>query len=346
LNALDSIRSNKNLTNSALVENAITAAVNAAVVENQSSLFENGQNLLVQSYQMYGKTSPNVVSVAAVGAAYNRPIQVKIGNDTNSIAANSDTKTTQESNSNSTDSIQISNSSSGVNSDTDKTNKQSSVCTLSTTSSSCMSDEGCYGSSDFSSERDSHAFKLRQYQQQQKQKILMKQQISNESQYNQIILNTNENICQSNMSNTYGQNQTATTTSATAAVHSQITPLFATNLIKVPHTPSSVQQNKTKASPSLREQQNYCITNMSRFEKIYNNSLHTSNISNEMDTLSGEAVLPMPLLHIPPAYPATFTESSGPLLFQNKLSHAIDLNDNQSQENNHQIIQSISGSYV
>lgn len=34
------------------------------------------------------------------------------------------------------------------------TQNKSSVCTLSTTSSSCISDEGCYGSSDFSSELD------------------------------------------------------------------------------------------------------------------------------------------------------------------------------------------------
>ena len=47
-------------------------------------------------------------------------------------------------------------------SQTDPSNKQHSVCTLSTTSSSCMSDEGCYGSSDFSSERESNLNKLKQ----------------------------------------------------------------------------------------------------------------------------------------------------------------------------------------
>lgn len=57
-----------------------------------------------------------------------------------------------------------------------------SVCTLSTTSSSCISDEGCYGSSDFSSERDGH---LRQ---------LMQQQFKSAK----IYSNTTPKICQQN----------------------------------------------------------------------------------------------------------------------------------------------------
>lgn len=46
--------------------------------------------------------------------------------------------------------------------------QQTSICALSTSSSSCISDEGCYGSSDFSSEKDAQ---LKQQRQQQYKKL-------------------------------------------------------------------------------------------------------------------------------------------------------------------------------
>ena len=80
---------------------------------------------------------------------------------------------------------------------------KTSVCTLSTTSSSCISDEGCYGSSDFSSEHEKQEKikqqKLMNEKQQQQQLILlnpsniMKNQLI-VSRTQTPILNTNNNV--------------------------------------------------------------------------------------------------------------------------------------------------------
>lgn len=87
-------------------------------------------------------------------------------------------------------------------------------CTLSTTSSSLMSDEGCYGSSDFSSERDT----------------------------NNVAIKLLKQIQQPNI------------------------PIYSSL--------SLLQQKKHQL------QQNYCINNLSRFEKLYNNKNELENNAN------------------------------------------------------------------
>jgi hypothetical protein len=101
-------------------------------------------------------------------------------------------------------------------------------CTLSTTSSSLMSDEGCYGSSDFSSERDTNNAAIK----------LLKQQS-----------------------------------------HQPNVPIYSS---------LSVLQHKKH-----QQQQNYCINNLSRFEKLYNNKneleINNSNIQ-VITSISGSYV--------------------------------------------------------
>jgi len=100
-------------------------------------------------------------------------------------------------------------------------------CTLSTTSSSLMSDEGCYGSSDFSSERDTNNAAIKLLKQSQQPNI----------------------------------------------------PIYSSLSI--------LQQKKHQ------QQQNYCINNLSRFEKLYNNKndleINNSNIQ-VVTSISGSYV--------------------------------------------------------
>jgi hypothetical protein len=137
---------------------------------------------------------------------------------------------------------------------------------LSTTSSSCISDEGCYGSSDFSSESNN---KL----------------VSANKNLKSILINSNSN-------NNSNRNQ----------------------------PPISIPQ-------SIRQQKNYCINNLTRFEKIYNNK-------NDLDlSLNNENKI------------SSSTFKSG-IKSSTVNSPAISLNSNLNQQNNVQVITSISGSYV
>jgi hypothetical protein len=107
-----------------------------------------------------------------------------------------------------------------------QTGAKTSVCTLSTTSSSCISDEGCYGSSDFSSE---HERQLKQ------QKMLLNDQL--------ILLNPN-NIMK--------------------------------NQLIVSRTQTPILNSAHNAN--LKNYHSY-LNNLSRFEKIYNNSSNNPNVS-------------------------------------------------------------------
>ena len=96
--------------------------------------------------------------------------------------------------------------------------------TLSTTSSSLMSDEGCYGSSDFSTERDANNAALL--------KLLKQQQLQSQQQQQVPVSYANSNTAayQKQMSSIYGKHQ----------------------------------------------QPNYCVSNLSRFENLYNNNTLTT----------------------------------------------------------------------
>lgn len=114
---------------------------------------------------------------------------------------------------------QISTSTDSMKSTTIDENNSGNKCTLSTTSSSCMSsDEGCYGSSDFSSEIN---LKLKKQQQQQ------------------------------------------------------------------------ITNNKSNLITPIKQQQNYYINNLTRFEKIYNNidSLLESPVTSEINTTNTDQVI-------------------------------------------------------
>ena len=128
---------------------------------------------------------------------------------------------------------------------------------LSTTSSSCISDEGCYGSSDFSTESNNN-------------KLVTNKNLKS------ILINNN------------------------------------------------TQSPVVSLPQSMRQQKNYCINNLTRFEKIYNNK-------NDLDLTMNENKITS----------STFKST-------NKIStvNSPAISSNLNQNNNVQVITSISGSYV